>query len=186
MMIAVALLAMAVSLLGPLSSDDSVIREERSYAGTGSRGVDTDIEVYLIEGTYGHRLSAECDAAASLFPGRREPKVPLRDVLRADLETSGPSIDTGPFTISEPGWANLQVGTGPECAWEYSITGMFLPAGSEPPPPRSPDEVGGPWVLGVLVIVGLITVVGVVRSRRSPVVPARDEESKVRVTPPAD
>ena len=142
--------------------------------------------MFLLEGTYGHRLTAECDAAASLFPGLREPMVPLRDVLAADLTTSERSIDTGRFSISEAGWVNLQVGTAPECEWEYAVTGTFLPLGSEPPPARSPDDLGGIWGIGILVLVASGITVAVVRSRSRPAESFDDDAVKVWVTAPPD
>jgi len=177
-------LAVAVVIAGPVAVDD--IEETRTFDGTGSLGMATTVEVYLLEGSYRHELSSTCKAAASLFPADREPPVLLGDVLRADLVATGDAHDEGRVAISMPGWANLQIGTGPDCQWEYAISGVFVPLGSEPPPPRPDDDVGGLWGFGAIVLLVAAVVLVAGRSRRRGGVPATDEIVKVMVAPPPD
>jgi hypothetical protein len=160
--------------------------ETRRYSRTGSIGSESDVEVYLLEGTYRHEISSTCTVAASLFPGNTDPAVELQDVLQADLITRDAARAQGTFTISIAGWAMLQAGTGPDCQWSYAVTGSFLPVGEEPPPPRSPDDlgsaVGGTIILALLVVL----VVAIARTRRSE--PEGDDERvvKVWVAPPPE
>ena len=163
----------------PLPADaPDVARTE----GTGS---ESDVEVYLLEGTYRHDVRSDCVVAASLFPGDREPPVLLQDVLQADLVTREVAVDEGTFTISRAGWAMLQAGTGPDCQWSYSVTGAFLPVGEEPPPPRSPDDLGSAVGAGILLVVIASLVVVVARTRRRPDV-EKEPVVKVWVAPPPE
>ncbi len=167
---------------GPLAAEP--IDETRSYTRTGSIGSESDVEVYLLEGTYRHEVRSDCVVAASLFPGDREPAVLLQDVLQADLVTRDVAVDEGTFTINSAGWAMLQAGTGPDCQWSYAVTGTFLPVGEEPPPPRPPDDLGSAVGAGILLVLICGLVVVVARTRRRP----HDEEPvvKVWVAPPPE
>ncbi len=173
----------AVLLLaaGPTAAESS--EETRVAEGTGSLSADTDVEFFLVEGTYRHELGSPCLAAASLFPADREPAAPLSDVLQADLQTAGGAPDVGSLTITAAGWVNLQVGTGPECDWSYAITGRFLPLGEEPPPPRAPDDLGGLWGVVILVAVAAILLAAVIRRGPRGALDREEDEPQVKVTP---
>lgn len=157
--------------------------ETRIFEGAGSVGTDSTLELYLLEGTYHHRLASpsECFISASLFPSRGSQGVPLSDVLDADLSVgtrsgSGETSPTGAIVISQAGWTNLQVGTGTDCEWTYSITGRFLPEGEEPVPPSERNQ----WwliVAGVIAVAALVVLV----LRRRPPAPPTDGEDAIRV-----
>jgi hypothetical protein len=157
--------------------------ETRTFTGIGSVGYSSTLELYLLEGTYRHRLtgSTACYTAASVFPARLPNGVPLSDVLSADLsvgttKNSSSRINpTGSMTISQAGWANLQVGTGTDCEWGYAITGQFLPEGEEPVPASERSQWWLP-VSGLLVVVGLLALAW---RRRSAEPPADDEPIRV-------
>jgi len=176
-----AVLAVVMAVAGAFGAEASP--ETRSASGTGSRGMDTEFEFYLLAGTYEHEIVSECGIAASLFPAAREPAALLSDVLQADLATDGGRPNRGDLVMTAPGWVSLQVGTGPQCEWEYSISGAFLPLGSEPPPPRAADDLGELWSFGIAVLIAGVLAVVLARRRR----PDRRQdttEAKVRVTPP--
>jgi len=145
------LIAMAGAFLAMAGASQAASIEIRTFTGAGSLGTDSTVEVYLLEGRYHHRLvgSAECYTTAGLFPARDPLGVALSDVLQADLSVGKRSYGTtvtnpaGTVTISRAGWANLQVGTGPECEWVYTITGSFLPRRDEP---LAPPQRGLWWV----------------------------------------
>lgn len=152
--------------------------ETRTFAGAGSIGTDSTLELYLLEGTYHHRLvgSSGCYTAVSLFPARPPLGVPLSDVLPADVSVAGragtgEANPTGTVVISQAGWANLQVGTGTDCEWTYSITGQFLPEGEEPVPPSERNQWWLP-VAGVLAVVGLLALAW----RHRPSAPPTDDD----------
>ena len=153
----------------------------RVFEGRGSVGIESEFEIYLLEGTYQHEIGSGCIAAASLFPAEREPAVRLGDVLQADLRTEGGPPDTGVVEISIAGWANLQIGTGPDCAWSYAITGAFYSEGDEPGPPRAPDELFSTWgpIVAAVVVLGGALVLAARSSRRSTDEPADAPEVKV-------
>lgn len=181
MPVVIAVFAVVMTVVGAFGVEAS--EETRSASGTGSRGLSTDVEFYVLAGTYVHDVVSDCEIAASLFPASREPAALLRDVLQADLATGDGRVDSGTLVMTAPGWINLQIGTGPQCAWEYSITGAFLPLGSEPSPPRAADDLGELWGFGVaMLIVGAVAVI--VARRRRPSRRHDTEEVKVRVTPP--
>ncbi len=174
----VALLAIAAATAAPE-------RDSRAFDGSGSLGTDSPIELYLLEETYHHRIVAinGCFITASLFPMRGKPGVPLSDVLQASDLSAGeraagaPEADpAGSFTVTGAGWVNLQVGTGTDCRWSYSITGLFLPEGEEPAPPS-------PWNQLWLVIAAVVAViaVSVLAARRKPSPPQLEEEPAIRV-----
>jgi hypothetical protein len=161
--------------------------EVRSFDGSGSLDTSSPVEVYLLAGTYHHRLvgSTECYTTASLFPSRDPDGVLLADVLQADLSvgrkaTGAVDVNpTGTVIISQPGWARLQVGTGLDCAWRYSITGSFLPEGDEP---ESPSQRNMWWlpVAGIAVVVSLT----VLALRRGPPKSRENEEGPIRLVDP--
>ncbi len=154
-------IAVLVWLSAPATAQDV---ETRSFTGEGSRAADSDIELYLIEGAYQHRIrSRDCLVTVGIFPAQREPMVRLGDVLQADLAVGTPPGRVGPigaFRITRPGWATVQLGTGPECGWTYEIVGRFLPPGREPGPPGVLTQ---PWVLWVAVVLGAIVAWRLVR-----------------------
>ncbi len=162
--------------------------ETRPFTGVGSLGTDSPVEVYLLAGTYHHRLvgTTDCYTAASLFPSRDLLGVPLADVLQADLsvgQRSKGESETNPagtVVISEAGWARLQVGTGPDCEWRYSITGRFLPRGDEPGP-QSPASLWWLQVAGLAIVASLVILV---LRRRSPR-PVKKEEGPIRTVDPS-
>ena len=129
-----------------------VERSTKTVDGQGSLGTDSPVELFLVGGLYSHELDTHlgCPATAGLFPATRQPAVELSEVLRpTDLAAYLPNVSaerTGSFRITTPGWATLQIGTGPDCAWTYTATGRFPPLGEEPQPPASP---GQPWVLWI-------------------------------------
>jgi hypothetical protein len=170
--------------LGLLAAEPE--EETRQYTRTGSVGSESDVEVYLLAGTYRHEITSRCRVAASLFPGDTEPPVPLQDVLQADLVTGDATRARGTFAISTAGWAMLQAGTGPDCQWSYVLTGSFLPVGEEPPPPRSPDDLGS--AVGATIILALLVILVVVVARTRRDNEAQDDEHvvKVWVAPPPD
>jgi hypothetical protein len=155
----------------------------RVFEGRGSVGIDSEFEIYLVEGTYQHEIGGGCVAAASLFPADREPAVRLGDVLQADLGTESGRPNEGVVEISVAGWANLQIGTGPDCSWSYAITGAFYPEGDEPAPPRAPDELVSTWgpIAAALVVLGAALVLAARSSRRSS--GESDDEPEVKVAP---
>jgi hypothetical protein len=163
--------------------------EVRAFDGSGSLGTDSPIEIYLLTGTYHHRLvgSTECYTTASVFPSRDPHGVLLGDVLQADLSVGKrASSDTvinpaGTMIVSQPGWARLQVGTGLDCAWKYSITGPFLPEGDEPEPPSNRDMRW--WQIAGIAVVVSLTVLAL--RRRSPK-SSGDEEGPIRIMDPDD
>ena len=180
-------IALALTLLltlGPLATEPA--EETREYTRTGSVGSESDVELYLLEGTYRHELSSRCTVAASLFPGDSDPAVLLQDVLQADLVTGDVDGATGTFTISTAGWAMLQAGTGPDCQWSYAVTGSFLPVGDEPPPPRSPDDLGSAVGATIILVVLIALVVVVARTRRNPDEQDVERVVKVWVAPPPE
>ncbi len=150
--------------LAPAAAQDT---ETRSFTGEGSRTAESDIELYLLEGVYQHRIrSQDCVVTVGLFPAEREPVVRLADVLQADLAIGMAPGRVGPigaFRISQPGWAVVQLGTGPDCSWTYEIVGRFLPPGREPGPP---GVLAQPWVLWVAVALGAIAVWRLLRRPR--------------------
>ncbi len=162
--------------------------ETRPFTGVGSLGTDSPVEVYLLAGTYHHRLvgTTGCYTAASLFPSRDPLGVPLADVLQADLsvgQRSRGESETDPagtVVISKAGWARLQVGTGPDCQWRYSITGRFLPRGDEPGP-QSPASLWWLQVAGLAIVASLVILV---LRRRSPG-PVEKEEGPIRMVDPS-
>jgi hypothetical protein len=175
-----------LSFLVPAAADSG--SETREFSRKGSLDAGGGVELFLVEGTYRHELVSprpdrSCEVTAGLFPANREPTVPLRDVLQADLATtSGAPGDAGSFEVSGAGWAILQVGTGPDCEWEYRITGAFHPVGEEPGPPRPSDDLGGLWSIVLLGVV-IVAVAGLV-ARRGPQRRAEEESDvKVRVAP---
>jgi hypothetical protein len=161
--------------------------EVRSFDGVGSLDTSSPVEVYLLAGTYHHRLvgSTECYTTASLFPSRDPDGVLLADVLQGDLsvgrKTTGAAevSPTGTVIISQPGWARLQVGTGLDCTWKYSITGSFLPEGDEP---ESPSQRSMWWlpIAGVAVVVSLT----VLALRRGSPKSRENEEGPIRLVDP--
>ena len=161
--------------------------DTRTFDGVGSLDTSSPVEVYLLAGTYHHRLvgSTECYTTASLFPSRDPDGVLLADVLQGDLsvgrKTTGAAevSPTGTVIISQPGWARLQVGTGLDCAWRYSITGSFLPEGDEP---ESPSQRSMWWlpVAGIAVVVSLT----VLALRRGPPKSRENEEGPIRLVDP--
>ena len=153
--------------------------DTRRFEGHGSRGVETDIEFFLVAGTYQHTLESNCRITAGIFPSLQQPAVLLSEVLDADLATLG-SSDEGQFPITQQGWANLQLGTGPDCTWEYTVTGAFLPLGDEPDPP-GPGFIG--WWPLALVVAGAALIIGN-SARRRPV--EEEDEPRVRVTQPPE
>ncbi len=165
--------ALPMVLCLALSSPATAIAQEeqrRSFSGSGSVGSDSSIELYLLDAEYTHRLEADgsCDITAGVFPAHRQPAVRVSEVLQADLAVlrQGATARAGPdgvFTITQPGWATVQVGTGPDCTWTYEIAGPFLPAGREPRPPGALEQ---PWVLWTLVFGGLALLVGPFLRRR--------------------
>jgi hypothetical protein len=176
-----ALLAIAAS------AEPSPSVEVRSFTGSGSPGTDSPIEVYLLEANYHHRLigSADCYTTASLFPSRDPHGVLLGDVLQADLSAGRSAtavIDpAGTVIISQPGWARLQVGTGRDCAWKYSITGPFVPEGDEP---NESGERNMMWwqIAGIAVVVSLTVLALRKRSPKS----GEGEEAPIRLIDPAN
>ena len=158
--------------------------DTRGFEGAGSVGADTTLELYLLEGTYHHRLVGigDCHTTASVFPSRGEQGVPLADVIHADLSVGrragGITLlkPSGSFEITRGGWANIQVGTGTECTWDYSITGLFLPEGEEPVPPTERSQW---WLIiaGIAAIAGL----GLLVWRKRPPPRADEEEPAIRV-----
>ena len=179
-------LVFAIAVTPSAAAAAEAALETRSFMRTGSLGVDTDVEFYLLEGTYRHELVSACVVAASIFPSDREPPVPLRDVLQADLATRGNTASRGTVEITTAGWAHLQVGTGPECEWTYTITGEFLPVGEEPPPPRAPDDLGGALGAALVLILLLGVVVALARTRRAPNDEGSEAAVRVRVDRPPD
>lgn len=175
-----------VLLLSLVPTAAEPAEETRQFTRTGSVGSESDVEVYLLEGTYRHEIVSDCTVAASVFPGNRDPAVRLQDVLQADLLTRDAVRAEGTFTIEVAGWAIVQAGTGPACQWSYAVTGAFLPVGEEPPPPRSPDDLGS--AVGAAIVLALLValVVGVARTRRRG--PDQNEEHvvKVWVAPPPE
>lgn len=177
-----------IGAVASIAASDDTSMETRAFSGEGSAGVESEVELYLPGGEYRHELQAapDCFVTGGLFPAAREPRAKLGDVIRADLQVgegrvTGPQAEsTGTFTISTPGWAVLQLGTGPECRWDYTITGAFVPEGDEPRAPLGQEPIGValPLVVGLLALVAIVAVVG---RRRVPDV--RDEPA-VRVTPP--
>lgn len=167
-------LVLPVVLCLALSAPAAAMAQEeqrRSFPGSGSVGSDSSIELYLLDAEYTHRLDADgsCDITAGVFPAHREPAVRVSEVLQADLAVlrRGATGRVGPeggFTITEPGWATVQVGTGPDCAWTYEIAGPFLPVGREPRPPGALEQ---PWVLWTLVLGGLALLAGPFLRRRA-------------------
>lgn len=159
--------------------------DTREFTGEGSVGTGSQLELYLPPGEYRHELVSDCDVAASLFPAERLPQVRLGDVLQADLATATDrQEDRGDLAIGVGGWANLQVGTGPECRWVYRITGAFVALGEEPPPPRAVDDVGGPWGIGVVALLVVVVLLAVRRSRGAANAAGDpDEEPTVRIGP---
>ena len=183
--------ALVVTLgLASVAAADGAAIETRAFSGEGSAGVESEVELYLPGGEYRHELqtSPGCFVTGGLFPAEREPRTKLGDVIRADLQVgegrvTGPQAEsTGSFTITAPGWAVLQLGTGPECRWDYTITGAFVPAGDEPQAPlgEEPISVALPLVVGLLALVAVVAVAG----RRRVRVVDPGEEPAVRVTPP--
>lgn len=156
-------------------------RDTQVFEGIGSAGSDSPLEVYLLEGTYEHRIAADaaCVLTAGVFPGERSPQVPLGDVLQADLALGGGGRagPDGTFRVTADGWAGVQVGTGPDCRWTYSITGSFLPAGREP---AAPGALRQPWILWIALGAAVAIVVAAGRRRRG--VPAAPGDEDVRVT----
>jgi len=158
----------------------------RTYDGTGSLDASKPIHVYLLDGTYRHRLmgSIECYTTASVFPNRDRPGLLLGEVLDADISVGrrssgeGAVDPAGDFDISQPGWAWIQVGTGPECAWTYSITGRFLAEGDEPALPSERSL----WWLQIVAVATIASLILLAVRRRS--APAEDEESPIRVMEP--
>jgi len=155
--------------------------ETRRFDGVGSRGIGSDVEFFLVEGTYRHTLegTSNCIITASVFPGPQQPAAVLSEVINADLAILD-DVATDNFPITEQGWVNLQVGTGPECAWEYTVTGVFLPLGDEPKPPGS--GLIGWWPVGLVAMGAALLIAGAVRRRP----PAQGHEPKVQVAEPPD
>ncbi len=137
-------------LLG--AGGETVEVETRTFEGVGSVGIETPFEMYLPNGRFTHDIVSDsgCALTSGVFPADRQPAVPFQQVLQADLAVgvSGRAGPNGTFDVSEPGWANVQVGTGPDCAWTYRISGPFLPEGREPGPPGALRQ---PWVLWVAI-----------------------------------
>lgn len=176
-------LALLLSLV-PIAAEPA--EETRQFTRTGSVGAESDVEFYLLEGTYRHEITSDCTVAASVFPGNRDPMVLLQDVLQADLLTRDVVRAEGTFTISAAGWAIVQAGTGPECQWSYAVTGAFVPVGEEPPPPRSPDDLGSAVGAAIVLALLVVLIVGVARTRRRD--PGQDDDHvvKVWVAPPPE
>lgn len=180
-------LGVAALLVLTAAAVDSGAVETRTFTGTGSRGVGSDVEFFIVGGTYEHRLRIAdgCFATAGVFPSERLPRVKLGEVLSADLsaDSTGSALrrtsPSGSFAISTSGWATLQLGTGPDCSWTYSIRGRFLPPGDEPGPPRAP---GLQWWEGLLLVVGTLLVIGLV-VRRGISAGEVDHEERVRALP---
>jgi hypothetical protein len=154
----------------------------RLFEGQGSQGIESPVELYLLEATYQHRVEADagCVLTAGVFPAPRAPAVLVSEVLQADLAVgmSGRAGPSGEFGITQPGWATVQIGTGPECHWAYEISGRFLPPGREPRPPGVLDQ---PWILWLSVAVGGILVIGTLRRRTSANEIDSDEQPKITV-----
>ena len=163
--------------------------EIRSFEGTGSLEKTRATDLYLFQGTYHHRLvgTLDCYTTASLFPARDDLGVPLADVLHGDLSVGHRSAGdtnpepTGTLRITQPGWVRLEVGTGPDCPWTYSISGRLLPEGDEP---KSESERSVSW----LVLAGIATVVSlaVLALRRRPPKPSEEEETPIRLMDPTN
>jgi len=178
----VALAALVLAVGAAAVQDPSV--QTRTFTGTGSLGIDSPIEIYLIGGTYHHRLvgSTDCHTNAGLYPAREPDGVLLADVIRTDLSVGRPEADPArSLIISRPGWANLQVGTGRDCEWTYSIRGAFLAEGDEPATESDRDFS---WLLlaGTAIVASLAVLA---LRRRSPTSPAK-KESPIRVIDPGD
>lgn len=164
--------------------------ETRIFSGSGSRSVTSDVELFVVGGTYEHQLeTAGCFAAAGLFPAERLPRVKLREVLSADLSAGtsesslGQTMPFGTFTITAPGWATLQIGTGPECSWSYSIRGEFLPPGDEPGPPRAPGSLQR-WEI-LLFVLGIASLAAFVARRGVSAGSDTSDADKIRTLPAA-
>ena len=167
--ITAALLGLVVFATAP-----EVAPETRRHVGVGSLGMESAIDLYLVGGGYQHAIEVDegCFVTVGLFPSsHQEPRVDLWDVIHADLQR-GPGTVTGPqapargdFTIGEAGWAELQLGTGPDCRWTYAITGRFVPPGKEPIGPLGRTPIG---VAVPVLVVALVGVVLVVARRRAP------------------
>jgi len=163
--------------------------EIRSFSGTGSLDVASPVEVYLLAGTYHHRLvgTLDCYTTASLFPTRGDRGVVLSDVLQADLSVGrrsggeGEPDPAGRLVISQPGWARLEVGTGPECPWTYSITGRFLAQGDEPVT-QAEQSLWWAQIAAVAVLASL----AVLALRRKSPKSREDEETTIRLIDPAN
>lgn len=176
--------------LASVAAADGAAVETRTFSGEGSAGVESEVELYLPGGEYRHALQAapDCFVTGGLFPAEREPRAKLSDVIRADLHVgegrvTGPRAEPeGSFIITTPGWVVLQLGTGPECRWDYTITGAFVPEGDEPRAPLGQEPIGLtlPLVVGLLAVVAIVAVA---RRRRGQVSEV-DDEPAVRVTPP--
>jgi hypothetical protein len=156
--------------------------ETRMFEGRGSAGTNSSAEVYLLEGSYEHGIDVDagCVLTAGLFPAHREPAVLVGDVLPADLAVGagGRAASVGTFEITQPGWATVQIGTGPDCEWRYTVSGEFLPAGREPGPPGA---LAQPWVLWLGVGAALVILLGLRRQRRQPPAAADPEAPKVTI-----
>jgi len=177
----VALAALVLAVGAAAVQDPSV--QTRTFTGTGSLGIDSPIEIYLIGGTYHHRLvgSTDCHTNAGLYPAREPDGVLLADVIRTDLSVGRPEADPArSLIISRPGWANLQVGTGRDCEWTYSITGSFLPEGDEP---ASPSD-RSPWWLLLPVAAVMVSLLAIALRRGSVTDPVANEESPIRTIDP--
>ncbi len=173
-------LAIGIVALAAIAAVQTTSPETRSFDGTGSLDTSSPVEVYLLEGTYWHRLDGDdgCRISASLFPSRDPQGVILWDVLQADLTVGRtPAVPSGSFSISQEGWARLQLGTGPDCGWTYSISGSFLTVGEEPDPPSERSLL---W-LQLLAVAGAAFFVVVVALRRRTAEPVEDDESPIRV-----
>ena len=161
-------------------------RRTQVFEGSGSRDISSEVFVYLLEGTYRHRLmsSPGCAVSAGLAAGGIEPEAFWRDLMPADLSVGEPGGSlggpdpVGSFEVTRQGWAQLQVGTSADCSWTYSITGIFLPSGREP---GDPDRVAllEAWRNVLIALVAIVGVVLLARRRRSGSVRA-DDLPKVR------
>ena len=163
--------------------------ETRTITGTGSLAKTSATDIYLLQGSYHHHLvgTLDCYTTASLFPARGAAAVALADVLHADVSVgrrssgdTGP-VPTGTVEITQPGWARLEVGTGPDCPWTYSIRGAFLAEGDEPATESDRDFS---WLL--LVGTAIVASLAVLALRRRSPSELEETEPQIRVMDPTD
>lgn len=161
----------------------------RTFEGTGSLEKTRATDLYLFQGTYHHRLvgTLDCYTTAGLFPARDDLGVPLADVLHGDLSVGHRSAGntnpepTGTLRISRPGWVRLEVGTGPDCPWTYSISGRLLAEGDEP---KTESERSVWWIQ--IAAIAIVASLAVLALRRKSPKSSEHEETPIRLIDPTN